>query len=143
MSVFVDTGLYYALQNERAQRHDAAISALSIIQGGQYGRPFTSEYVYDEAVTLVRSRTGSFSEAKTVGDRIRGIDPYPDAIDLLSVTEDVFETAIERFDHYRDHPISFTDATTVALMDEHGVDHLLSFDDDFDGIVDRLEPASL
>lgn len=32
---------------------------------------------------------------------------------------------------------------TIAMMDYHEIDSVLSFDDDFDGIVDRLEPASV
>lgn len=142
MSVFVDTGLFYALQNERAQNHDEADEALTTMNSGRYGRLYTSEYVYDEAVTLVRSHRG-YREAKVVGDRILGVGEFPAVFDLLTVTRENFELALDAFDRYRDHPLSFTDATTVALMDEHAIDHLLSFDDDFDGVVDRLEPGSL
>jgi predicted nucleic acid-binding protein len=39
--------------------------------------------------------------------------------------------------------LSFTDATTVALVERHGIDAVLSFDDDFDGIVERVDPADL
>jgi predicted nucleic acid-binding protein len=56
MSVFLDTGLYYALQNESAREHSAAKGAFEAVLSGRYGTAFTSEYVYDEAVTLVRKR---------------------------------------------------------------------------------------
>ena len=135
MSVFLDTGLWYALQNQRAQRHGEARSALSAVLGGRYGRAYTSDYVYDETVALVRSRTGSYAEAKTVGDRIRGVGEFPAAAELLYVSEEAFTRSVDVFERYRDHPLSFTDATTVALMGEHDVDSLLSFDDDFDGVV--------
>ena len=39
--------------------------------------------------------------------------------------------------------MSFTDATTVALAERRGIDRVLSFDDDFDGIVPRLDPATV
>jgi predicted nucleic acid-binding protein len=32
---------------------------------------------------------------------------------------------------------------TVVLVEHHSIDSLLSFDDDFDGVVDRLEPATV
>ena len=32
---------------------------------------------------------------------------------------------------------------TVAQMDHHDIDRVLSFDDDFDGVVDRLTPAAV
>ena len=32
---------------------------------------------------------------------------------------------------------------TVAMVDHHDIDAVLSFDDDFNGVVDRLEPATV
>jgi hypothetical protein len=32
---------------------------------------------------------------------------------------------------------------TVAMVEHHDIDAVVSFDDDFDGVVDRLAPASL
>lgn len=142
MSVFVDTGLYFALQNRRAANHDDAVAGLAAVQSGRFGRPYTSEYVFDEAVTLVRSHRG-YREARVAANRILGAAEFPSVYEVLTVTTDDFEAALDTFDRYRDHPLSITDATTVALMDQHGIDHLLSFDDDFDGIVDRLEPKEL
>jgi len=142
MSVFVDTGLFYALQNDRAQHHDEVTRALATVGSGQFGRLYTSDYVYDEAVTLVRSHRG-LREATVVGDRVLGRGEFPAAYDLLPVTPEDFQTALEVFDTYRDHPLSFTDATTITLMDAHGIDALLSFDSDFDGVVDRLDPGDV
>ena len=141
MSVFVDTGLFYALQNTRAEHHDAAEAAFATVTSGRFERPYTSEYVYDEAVTLVRSHRG-FREAKAVGDRIRGVSEYPPVFDVLHVGEDDFRSALDVFETYSDHPLSFTDATTIALIEAHRIDHLLSFDANFDGIVDRLDPST-
>lgn len=143
MSIFVDTGLFYAMQNERAARHDEAVAALSTVLADRYGQVQTSDYVYDEAVTLVLSRTGDVTEACTVGDRIRGTGTFPDAYQLLYVSEPTFERAVDAFEQYRDHSLSFTDATTVALVEHHDVDAVLSFDDDFDGIVERIDPAEV
>lgn len=143
MSVFVDTGLFYALQNQRASRHAEARDALSTAFDGVFGSVFTSDYVYDETITLVRARTGSFSEARTVGDRILGTGDFPDVIELLTVSEDIFHDAVETFERYRDHSLSFTDATTVALVERRGLDYVLSFDDDFDGVVERLDPGEV
>lgn len=142
MSVFVDTGLFYALQNTRAQNHGEARRALSEIASGRFGRAYTSDYVYDEAVTLVRSHRG-YDEATLVGDRILGGGEFPEAYELLHVSPSDFENALDVLSTYRDHPLSFTDATTVALMGAHGIDSLLSFDSDFDGNVERIEPTAM
>jgi len=143
MSIFLDTGLYYALQNEGSGRHEPARSAFDAVLRGRFGTAFTSDYVYDEAVTLVRKRTGRFDEAATVGDRILGRGPYPKAVDFRIVSRDDFEAAIETFARYDDHPLSFTDATTVALVERHDIVQVLAFDDDFDGVVERLDPNTV
>ena len=109
---------------------------------GRLGKLYTSEYVYDEAVTLTRSRTGHFEDAKQIGDRILGRGEHPETATLLAVSSSHFERSIETFERYSDHSLSFTNATTIALIDHHDIDAVLSFDD-FDGIVDRLDPADV
>jgi predicted nucleic acid-binding protein len=61
-------------------------------------------------------------------------------VDFQFVSRREFESAVKTFERYDDQPLSFTDATTVALVERHDVDRVLAFDDDFDGIVDRLPP---
>ena len=143
MSLFVDTGVFYAQQDEHAPRHERAHEAIRAVVDGSHGRLYTSEYVFDEAVTLIRQRTGRFEDATTVGDRIRGVDPFPQAFDLLFVAETVFHRAWQVFERYDDQSLSFTDASTIALVDRYDIDAVLSFDDDFDGIVERIDPATL
>ncbi|UIP00282.1 PIN domain-containing protein [Halobaculum sp. CBA1158] len=143
MSVLVDTGVLYAHHDTDASRHDVGARALTRVLGStEYGRVFTSEYVYDEAVTLTYRRTGRMADAVELGRRIRG-EGYPDAIDLLSSSPARFEDAVAAFEQYADHGLSFTDAMTVALVGHHDIDSVLSFDDDFDGVVDRLDPGTV
>ncbi|MFC7075152.1 type II toxin-antitoxin system VapC family toxin [Haloarcula halophila] len=143
MTVFVDTGVFYAQQDEDTERHDAATRAMRAIAGGRFGRPVTSDYVYDETVTLTLSRSNDPAQAAAVGDRIRGHGSFPEAVRMLFVGHEQFHDAIEIRRAYDDQALSFTDATTVAVMRDRGIDHVLSFDDDFDGILDRLDPTTL
>lgn len=143
MTVLVDTGVLYADHDTDATRHDTAGGALREVYDGALGQPYVSDYVFDEAITLTRKRTSSFSAAKKLGDRLRGNDPYPMVYDFLYVTAAVFSDAIEVFERYNDQSLSFTDATTIALMSRHDIDAVLSFDDDFDGLVERVDPADV
>jgi len=143
VSVFVDTGLFFALQGEETPRHDAARRGFDAVMDGRYGRLVTSDYVIDEAATLVRSRTGDVTQAGAVIDRALGRQGFPDAIDVECVDRERFERARHLFERYADQPLSFTDATTIALVLEEGFDYVLAFDDDFDGLVDRLDPRDL
>jgi predicted nucleic acid-binding protein len=53
------------------------------------------------------------------------------------------ETAVTVFERYNDQALSFTDATTAALLERHAIDGVLSFDDDLDGVVKRFDPAEV
>lgn len=143
MSTFVDTGVFYANQVENSPRHAEATAALRSLLSGSRGRVYTSDYVFDETITLTQSRTGRGDEARSVGERIRGRGSHPDAITMVFVDREVFETAIDIHERYDDHSLSFTDATTVALVQSYGIDAVCSFDDDFDGIVQRVDPGQL
>ncbi|MDS0284538.1 type II toxin-antitoxin system VapC family toxin [Haloarcula onubensis] len=143
MSVFVDTGVFYAHHDTDASRHESGVGALNrVVESAEYGHVMTSEYVYDEVVTLTHRRTGDVSAGVEVGRRIRG-EGYPDAVDLLYSSARLFQDAVKTHGRYSDHGLSFTDAMTVAMVEYHDVDAVLSFDDDFDGIVDRLAPAAV
>ena len=141
MSVFVDTGIFYAPHDTDASRHEAGRKALNpVVRSPEYGRVLTSDYIYDEAVTLTHRRTGRIEDAIAIGRRIRG-DGYPDAIHLLYSSARLFDDAVAVYEQYDEHDLSFTDAMSVAMVEYHDVDTVFSFDDDFDGIVDRLDPA--
>lgn len=142
MSIFVDTGVFYAHHDTDANRHEDAVAGFEELLDGRYGQPYTSDYVLDETVTLTRVRTGSFDAADTVAGRILGEDPFPDVFETIDVGPDDVRGALETFRRYDDHDLSFTDATILQLCDSRGIDAVLSFDDDFDGLVDRVEPGN-
>lgn len=143
MSLLIDTGVFIAAQNERDEHHTVATSALRTALTGEFGRLYTNDYVYDEAVTLTRMRTNSHHEARMVGDRIAGRGSFPDRIETLFVSTDRFEQTVRFFERYDDHTLSFTDASLIALIESTDIDAVLSFDDDFDGLVERIDPASI
>lgn len=143
MSVLVDTGVLYAEHDRDASRHDVAMDALDAVYDGELGRPYVSEYVYDEAITLTLQRGGSHEAARLLGQRLRGTGQFPHAYELLRVSQAAFETAVELFERYDDQRLSFTDTTQIAQLRREDIDRLLSFDDDFDGLAERLDPAEL
>lgn len=143
MSVFVDTGVFFAQHDQYVSRHEAASSAMKAVFRGAFGQPYTSDYVLDESITLTRSRTNSHEAAWTIAQRILGRGSYPDRIELVQIADELLDDALGAFERYDDQSLSFTDASTIAVVDAHDIDAVLSFDDDFDGIVDRIDPANL
>ena len=59
MSVLVDTGVLYADHDTEASRHEAAQRALEVVYDGEFGQPYVSDYIFDEAVTLTQRRAGA------------------------------------------------------------------------------------
>lgn len=143
MTVLVDTGVLYADHDTDATRHEAASDALGSVYDGTFGCPYVSDYIYDEAVTLTLVRGGSFPAAKRLGERLRGADPFPRTYEMLRVSAAVFTDAVDVFERYDDQGLSFTDATTIALLERHDIDAVLSFDDDFEGLIDRIDPTAV
>lgn len=143
MSVFLDTGVLYADHDRDASRHDAASTAFEAVYDGDFRQPYVSDYIYDEAVTQTLKRGGVFDPAQRIGEKIRGVDPYPEVYEFLRVSAAVFDDAVDVFGQYHDQALSFTDAMTVALCQRHNIDALLSFDDDFDGVTERVDPRSV
>ncbi len=141
MSVFVDTGVFYAHHDRDADRHEAAVAGFDEVLDGAYGQPYTSDYVLDEAVTLTRARTDSFEAADSLARRILGTDPYPPVVELLYTGPDDVGDALDAYRRYADQNLSFTDAMTVAVCESRGIDTVLSFDADFDGVVERTVPS--
>ncbi|USZ66820.1 PIN domain-containing protein [Halorussus salilacus] len=143
MSLFIDTGVFYAQSDRDAHRHPTANEALESVLSSEYGRLYTSDYVFAETVTLTRKRTGRFEYANRIGDRILGKGDFPHVIETITTSEELFQRSIETFERYDDHDLSFTDASTVALVRSLDIDAVLAFDDDFDGLVSRLDPREV
>jgi predicted nucleic acid-binding protein len=139
MSLVVDTGVLYAHHDRDAEHHEAAKEAMTAALSGEYGQPYVTDYIYDETVTLTRRRMEGFDDAERMSDRILGTD----ALKLIRIERRYFEKAVETFERYSDQSLSFTDVSTVAVMEEREMDYVLSFDDDLDCVVDRLTPSDV
>ena len=142
MSVFVDTGVFYAHHDTDAPRHADAVAAFDQILAGEHGQPYTTAYILDEAITLARRRTNSFDVANSLAKRIRGEGQYPPIIEVWYTGPDDVSGAFDVYRRYADHDLSFTDAMTIHCCESRGIDSVCSFDADFDGLVPRFEPAA-
>lgn len=87
-------------------------------------------------------RSNSFEISSRLGERLRGDGQFVETYKLLRVTPTIFDDAVTTVER-SDQRLSFTDASTVVLAKHHDVDTVLSFDDDFDGVVDRTDPGLL
>jgi len=137
MSIFVDTGLFVAFHNTKDVNHSRALEIMKNIVTGKLGSVYTSDYVFDEAVTTALVRTRRPETALTVGRMIQGEFTTPFLV-VLRVNATAFKEAWKLFSRYAEKGLSFTDCTSVALMSMKDIESIVSFDTDFDGIVPRI-----
>jgi len=59
-------------------------------------------------------------------------------ITKLWTTKEIFELAWQKFQTLKDKPLSFTDCTTLTHIQKNSIKQILSFDSDFDGLLQRV-----
>lgn len=140
--VFLDTGFFVALANASDRDHEEMVSLSDRVRSGEFGQPYTSDFVFDEAVTTALVRTGRMSKAIEIGRLILGYEKekISPLAKLLRVDEGAFSKAWENFTSpkFKEKQLSFTDHTIVAQMKELGIETLASMDSGFDGLVSRI-----
>ena len=120
--LFVDTSAWLAYANRADAAHAAVRDALKRFEG----RLVTTNFIFDETVTLCR-RMGH-GTAVLVGEVLRD----PDVVDLLRVRPGDEEDAWRLFQDRADKRYSFTDCASFAIMRRLGVLRAATLDEDFE-----------
>lgn len=134
MAVFIDTGIFVALHNADDQYHQRSKELMKNALKGTLGRIFTSDYIIDEAVTTALARTRKHDIAVDLGTYII----ESPRIIKLTIDQDTFNVAWTKFKTLEDKGLSFTDCTSVALIEKRGINRIMSFDCGFDGLTQRI-----
>lgn len=125
MAIFIDTNIFVSFYNEADQNHNAAKNIISDIAAGKYGKPITSDYVFDEAVTVMLVRTKSLEHAVRLGQYIL------DSVQVAIVNSAILHTAWEIFRKENDEKMSFTDCTSRVFAEKFGIKNIATFDSAF------------
>jgi predicted nucleic acid-binding protein len=123
-SLFIDTGAWYALFNQRDMHHQRARAFFEGLKN-QRIRLFTSDYIFDETLTLLRYHAG-YQMARQFGEHFRR-----SKVICEGVTPEVRESAWQIFCDYEDQAFSFTDCTSFALMRMKNIQDVFAFDAHF------------
>jgi predicted nucleic acid-binding protein len=122
MATFVDTGPWYASVVPTDPQHAAVLDW----HRKNIEPIITTDYVIDEALTLLRAR-GEYARAIALGRNLIDLS----AIAIHHITEDEFQQAWATF---RDNPRrewSFTDCTSKVVIDRLHLKRVLTFDRHF------------
>ncbi len=120
--LFVDTSAWFAFANRKDPDHGTTRALLRDFDG----RLVTSNFVFDETVTLCCYRRGH-RVAATLGKTLIEAE----TVDLIRVTAEDERNAWDLFLRRADKGYSFTDCTSFVLMRRLGLERAASTDDDF------------
>jgi predicted nucleic acid-binding protein len=120
--LFVDTSAWFAFVN----RMDPDHAVVRAVLNGFEGRLTTSNFVFDETVSLCRYRLG-FKAAERVGSVLLDRD----TVDLMRISPEDEQNAWGLFRDRADQQYSFTDCTSFVLMRRLGIFRALALDEDF------------
>lgn len=106
----------------------------------KYGMVFTSDYILDETLTVILSRTKRYLYAVKAGSFILGeIQDIPNFINLIEINNELFSSTWQLFKENKyDKVMSFTDYSSIILNKKYKIDFIASFDSHFDGILPRV-----
>ena len=133
VAIFIDTGIFIAARNVSDKHHDTAVELLVKAINGEFGPVYTSDYIFDEAITLASVRVKQKEFVRDIGEYILG---FP-ALHLLFTGEEIFRSAWDIHGKYSDKPFSFTDCTILAWCEQLGIQLIGTVDSHFDGILTR------
>jgi predicted nucleic acid-binding protein len=121
VAIFVDTGAWFAVSVPDDPDHVAAISFMR----SNRERLISTDYIYDELLTLFRAR-GHVDRAKHWMEQVR-----LGRCDVIRLSDLDIELATNVFFDFSDKEWSFTDCTSYVLMERIGITKAFSFDDHF------------
>ena len=89
----MDTGIFFAAFSKNDTHHVEAVGLLECALLGKCGAIYSSDYIFDETVTLTRVRTHNYEITSKIGDMIKNSS----RIRLLRVDKDIFNKAWDIF----------------------------------------------
>ena len=126
--IFVDTGAWIALLNQRDQYHDDAVVIYSGLKQ-QQARLLTTDYVIDETATWLKYRA-NHSVAVQFLDLIESVE-RTGVLTITEIDKTLFQEAKQIFRQYDSVQLSFTDCTSFAVCQKHNISETYAFDEHF------------
>ena len=117
-----------AFDNERDIHHEKTLPLWIKIANGEYGVYFTSDYIFDEVIS-VSLRKWNKEKAEKIGNQ--AIRSLP----MIKVNWDLFDDAWKIFKESKTN-LSFTDCTNLAIMQIMNINKIATFDKAFNDIQD-------
>lgn len=123
--ILIDSSVLVAYTVENDSNHERAIMVIGQVVNGDFGRAVTSDYIFDETITVTLVRSKSVEKAVAAGNYIK------QAIEIFKINEDIFDDSWQMFKNQKGSKFSFTDCSNVSLMKNRNITYLATFDQEF------------
>lgn len=136
MPIVLDTSLLVAFANTADPDHERANEVMERVLKGEHGTPVSNDYVLDEGLTVLQTRTGRKEDGLTFASYFvptEGVEGDP-ILRYLHTPPPVVESARSLFFDRFDRGLSFTDCVVAALARDLEAS-VGALEDDFEGLV--------
>ncbi len=135
MTVIVDTCVFFAFYSIRDRYHLDALGLVAHLVEGRWGRAYITCHILDETLNILKYRLSPETARAFMETFIDG-----GVVEILYLDKGVEDKALRIFrENIFRRGFSYTDAVTVATIDEYGIGYLLTFDvRSFSGLVDNI-----
>lgn len=123
--ILLDSSLIVSYAIKTDYNHAKADKVMQGVLANAYGRPVLSDFIFDECVTVIFAKSKNLVLATKVGENLRG------SVEILEVNRAVFEDSWSLFKNQKDTKLSFTDCTSVSMMEKRDIRNIATFDKEF------------
>ena len=121
--IILDTSFIVSYFNTRDQNHSKAVKFMK-----QMHEPLClTDYIFGETATVSLIRLKSIEKASRIGEILKSLR-------IIDVEKSSFDKAWDLFRKQKDTALSFTDCTTISIMQENYIEKIATFDGDFSKI---------
>ncbi|MDE1873705.1 MAG: type II toxin-antitoxin system VapC family toxin [Candidatus Micrarchaeota archaeon] len=123
--IFLDTSFFVAFCLEEDDRHEEAVRIRKELFAGKFGHAYTSEYVFDETLTLLLHLTKDLQKTIKFGELLGK------SAEILPVGSGAFSMSWTIFKQQRSTKFSFTDCTIINTLNSARIGNIATFDREF------------
>ena len=123
--IVLDSSVLIAFKVRNDLHHERANALMKQVVSERFGKPLITNFIFDETVTGIFVRSENLGLAVEYGNELLA------SLEMFDVDEEAFREAWKIFTEQRNNKLSFTDSTTIAVMNTHDVRRIATFDGDF------------